>query len=145
MQKLKKRQSGLTIDVMLKGLNVPPTPLHWPLVVPIRLVVMNRDATAVCREGCNTGVSVCTCCFSVSLCECCMFMWFTHTHTRINNEYILQIRIQNAFLILLHSETKTLITSLDYRELVTYIVPVEEVSFFMVILQVSYKPKSRRS
>lgn len=79
MQKLKKIQSGLTSDVMLKGLNVSPTLLHSLLLAPIRL--MNKDATVLCRDRLFTliylltliylSVSVCMYVrFLVSLCEC---------------------------------------------------------------------------
>ena len=33
------------MDVMLKGLYIPPKPLHWLLLLPTPLFVMNKDAS----------------------------------------------------------------------------------------------------
>lgn len=52
-----QRVCGLTLDVMLKGLYTSPTLLQWLLLAPIRLFVMNSDATDDCRS--HAVVSVC--------------------------------------------------------------------------------------
>lgn len=48
----KKRVQGLTDDVILKGLYVSPTFLHWLFLTPMGLFAINKlSATVVCREG----------------------------------------------------------------------------------------------
>lgn len=49
-----RREYVLTADVMLKGLYVSPTSLHW---LPVRLFVINKDASLVCRKGYGVKIS----------------------------------------------------------------------------------------
>lgn len=73
---MKVDSSGLTVDVMLKGLYVSPKLLHW-LSAPMRLLAMNSETSDVCREGIKYSVCVCVFFFS---CRFCVIM-YTHQWT----------------------------------------------------------------
>lgn len=60
---MKVDSSGLTVDVMLKGLYVSPKLLHW-LSAPMRLLAMSSETSDVCREGIKYSVCICVGFFS---------------------------------------------------------------------------------